>query len=70
MARVLLDFTVPNQATLFLIDPRRGRVYVRRIALAHGVDAVARASAQFVIEQSIDAIARDADRRLPRGVPA
>ena len=34
LARVLLDFTIPGQATLFLIDPRRGRVYVRRMALA------------------------------------
>jgi hypothetical protein len=56
LARVLLDFTVAGQATLFLIDPPRGRVYVRRMALAHGVDAVARASVRFVIEQSIDAI--------------
>ena len=56
LARVLLDFTIPGQATLFLIDPPRGRVYVRRMALAHGLDAVARASVRFVIEQSIDAI--------------
>ena len=55
-ARVLLDFTVKGQATLFLIDPPRGRVYVRRIALPHGLDAVARASVRFVVEQSIDAI--------------
>jgi hypothetical protein len=56
IARVLLDFTVPGQATLLLIDPRRGRVFARRMALARGLDAVARASVQFVIEQSIDAI--------------
>jgi hypothetical protein len=56
VARVLLDFTTPGQGTLFLIDPRRGRVYVRRMALAHGLDAVARASVRFVVEQSIDAI--------------
>jgi len=56
LARVLLDFTVSGQTTLFLIDPPRGRVYVRRMALAHGLDAVARASVRFVIEQSIDAI--------------
>jgi hypothetical protein len=56
LARVLLDFAVAGQATLFLIDPPRGRVYVRRLALAHGLDAVARASVRFVIEQSIDAI--------------
>jgi len=56
LARVLLDFTSPGQGTLFLIDPRRGRVYVRRMALPHGLDAVARASARFVIEQSVDAI--------------
>jgi hypothetical protein len=56
LARVLLDFTVAGQATLFLIDPPRGRVYVRRMALGHGLDAVARASVRFVIEQSIDAI--------------
>ncbi len=56
LARVLLDFTVTGQATLFLIDPPRGRVYVRRMALPHGLDAVARASVRFVIEQSIDAI--------------
>ena len=56
LARVLLDFTVAGQATLFLIDPPRGRVYVRRMELAHGLDAVARASVRFVIEQSIDAI--------------
>lgn len=56
LARVLLDFTVSGQATLFLIDPPRGRVYVRRMALVHRLDAVARASVRFVIEQSIDAI--------------
>jgi hypothetical protein len=55
-ARVLLDFTVKGQATLFLIDPPRGRVYVRRMVLPHGLDAVARASVRFVVEQSIDAI--------------
>ncbi len=55
-ARVLLDFTVEGQATLFLIDPPRGRVYVRRMALPHGLDAVARASVRYVVEQSIDAI--------------
>jgi len=56
LARVLLDFTVTAQATLFLIDPSRGRVFVRRMALPHGLDAVARASVRFVIEQSVDAI--------------
>jgi hypothetical protein len=56
LARILLDFTDPEQATLFLIDPRRGRVYVRRMALPHGLDAVARASARFVVEQSVKAI--------------
>jgi hypothetical protein len=56
VARVLLDFTTAGQGTLFLIDPRRGRVYVRRMALAHGLDAVARASVRFVVEQSVDAI--------------
>jgi hypothetical protein len=56
VARALLDFTVPGEATLFLIDPRRGRVHVRRMALAHGLDAVARASVRLIVEQSIDAI--------------
>jgi hypothetical protein len=56
LARVLLDFTSPGQGTLFLIDPRRGRVYVRRMALPHGLDAVARAGVRFVVEESIDAI--------------
>jgi hypothetical protein len=56
LARILLDFTVPGQGTLFLIDPRRGRVYVRRMALPRGLDAVARAGTRFVVEQSIDAI--------------
>jgi len=56
LARVLLDFTVPGQATLLLIDPRRGRVYARRMDLANDLDAVARASVRFVVEQSIDAI--------------
>ena len=56
VARVLLDFTVQGEATLLLIDPRRGRVYARRMVLANGLDAVARASVRFVIEQSIDAI--------------
>jgi hypothetical protein len=56
VARVLLDFTVRGEATLLLIDPRRGRVYARRMTLANGLDAVARASVRFVVEQSIDAI--------------
>jgi len=56
VARVLLDFNFPGEATLLLIDPKRGRVYARRMALANGLDAVARASVRFVIEQSIDAI--------------
>lgn len=66
MARVLLDFTVSGQATLFLIDPRRDRVYVRRMAVAHGIDAVARAGVQFVIEQSIDAILEGRDIGVSR----
>jgi hypothetical protein len=56
LARVLVDLTFTGQATLFLIDPPRGRVYVRRMELPRGLDAVARASVRFVIEQSIDAI--------------
>jgi hypothetical protein len=66
VARVLLDFTAPEQATLFLIDPRRGRVFVRRMPLAHGLDAVARASARFVVEQSIDAILEGRDIGVSR----
>jgi hypothetical protein len=66
VARLLLDFTVPGQGTLFLIDPRRGRVYVRRLALPRGLDAVARASARFVIEQSIDAILEGRDIGVSR----
>ena len=56
VARVFVDFTAPGRATLFLIDPRRGRIHVRRVKLDHGFDAVARESALFVIGQSIDAI--------------
>jgi hypothetical protein len=56
LARILFDFTGPGQATLFLIDPRRGRVFVRRMALPHGLDAVARASVRLVVEESVDAI--------------
>ena len=66
VARVLLDFTVPGEATLLLIDPRRGRVYARRMALANGLDAVARASVRFVIEQSIDAILEGRDIGVSR----
>lgn len=65
-ARVLLDFTAPGEATLLLIDPKRGRVYARRMALANGVDAVARASIRFVIEQSIDAILEGRDIGVSR----
>jgi hypothetical protein len=56
VARVFIDFVAPGHATLFLIDPRRGRIHVRRVMLDHGFDAVARESALFVIEQSLDAI--------------
>jgi hypothetical protein len=66
LARILLDFTNPGQGTLFLIDPRRGRVYVRRMTLPHGLDAVARASARFVVEQSIDAILEGRDIGVSR----
>ena len=66
VARVLLDFTVPGQATLLLIDPRRGRVYARRMTLGNGLDAVARASVRFVIEQSIDAILEGRDIGVSR----
>jgi len=38
LARVLLDFTVAGEATLLLIDPKRGRVYARRMALGNGLD--------------------------------
>ncbi|HVV49946.1 MAG TPA: hypothetical protein VHO06_09820 [Polyangia bacterium] len=76
VARILVDLTVPGQATLFLIDPRRGRVHVRRMALAHGLDAVARAGVLFVVEQSIDAIIEGRDIGVSReefqrrGLPA
>lgn len=56
VARVFVDFTAAGRATLFLIDPRRGRIHVRRVMLDHGLDAVARESTLFVIEQSVDAI--------------
>jgi hypothetical protein len=56
VARVYVDFSAPGHAVLFLIDPRRGRVHVRRVTMDHGFDAVARESALFVIEESIDAI--------------
>ena len=56
VARVYIDFTAPDHAALFLIDPGRGRIHVRRVMLDHGFDAVARESTLFVIEQSIDAI--------------
>jgi hypothetical protein len=66
MARILIDLTVSGQATLFLIDPRRGRVFVRRMALASGMDAVARASVRFVVERSIDAILQGRDIGVSR----
>jgi hypothetical protein len=66
LARVLVDLSAPGQATLFLIDPRRGRVHVRRMPLAHGLDAVARASVRFVVEQSIDAILEGRDIGVSR----
>ncbi len=55
-ARLFIDFTAAGHATLFLIDPRRGRIHVRRVMLDHGFDAVAREGMLFVIQQSIDAI--------------
>jgi hypothetical protein len=66
VARMLLDFTVPGEATLLLIDPNRGRVFARRMVLANGLDAVARASVRFVIEQSIDAILEGRDIGVSR----
>jgi hypothetical protein len=66
LARVLLDFTVPGEATLLLIDPNRGRVFARRMVLASGLDAVARASVRFVVEQSIDAILEGRDIGVSR----
>jgi hypothetical protein len=65
-ARVLLDFAVPGQATLLLIDPRRGRVFARRMVLANGLDAVARARVRFIIEQSVDAILEGRDIGVSR----
>lgn len=56
VARVFVDFTAAGHATLFLIDPRRGRIHVRRVTMAHGFDVVARESTLFVVEESIDAI--------------
>lgn len=66
VARILVDLTGPRQATLFLVDPRRGRVFVRRLPLPHGLDAVARASLRFVVEQSIDAILEGRDIGVSR----
>ncbi len=66
VARVFIDFTAPDHATLFLIDPRRGRIHVRRVTMNHGFDAVARESALFVIEESIDAILEGRDIGVSR----
>jgi len=66
LARVYLDFTAADHATLFLIDPRRGRIHVRRVMLPHGFDAVARESTLFVIEQSINAILEGRDIGVSR----
>ena len=66
VARVFIDFTASDHATLFLIDPRRGRIHVRRVTMNHGFDAVARESALFVIEESIDAILEGRDIGVSR----
>ena len=71
LARVLLDFTVAGQATLFLIDPPRGRVYVRRMAL-RARPRRGRARERAVRHRAIDR--RDSrgarDRREPRRISA
>lgn len=56
VARVFVDLTAADSATLYLVDPRRGRVHVRRVPLEQGFDPVARAGTLFIIEQSIDAM--------------
>jgi hypothetical protein len=66
IARVFIDFTTPGHATLFLIDPRRGRIHVRRVTMNDGFDAVARESALFVIEESIDAVLEGRDIGVSR----
>jgi len=53
LARVLLDLRDPREATLYVTDPRRGRIYIRHTSLDHGLDPVARESVLFVVEQSV-----------------
>ena len=71
VARVFVDFTVSGHATLFLIDPRRGRIHVRRVTLDHGFDSVARAE-RGVRHRTVHRChpGGAGDRRDARGIPA
>lgn len=57
LARAFIDATQPNVALLYLVDGPWERVLVRRIALDHGLDEVAREQLAHIVESSIRALA-------------
>jgi len=56
VARVWLDVAAAHELTLSMTDGARRRVFVRRMPLQHGFDAVARESVLFVVESSLEAM--------------
>jgi hypothetical protein len=55
-ARMFIDLSSSHQATLYLADDRRDRIFVRSLSLPRGFDEVAAEQLLFVAKGSIDAI--------------
>jgi hypothetical protein len=55
-ARMFVDLASPHEATLYLADDRRDRIFVRSLSLPRGFDEVAAEQLLFVAKGSIDAI--------------
>lgn len=66
VARVWLDLTAAHELTLYMTDAARRRVFVRRMPLQHGFDAVARESVLFVVESSLEAMLAGQDIGVSR----
>jgi hypothetical protein len=66
LARVWIDLSNPQRATVFIVDGPWERVLVRHIPLKSGVDEVAREQIAHVVSAAIDALANGAEIGLTR----
>jgi hypothetical protein len=56
VARLWFDLSQPDEAVLYVTDPERTHVYVRRVPLPHGLDEVAREQLTYIARACVETL--------------